>query len=85
MDDMQTRITRALARKLLEYHGDAERAKHELTQQLISVIDATQQRKKGKRSRPYYGPDDFLAPENQAQRLVETAWEEILADPDQWI
>ena len=85
MDDMQTRITRALAKKLLEYHGDTERAKQELTQQLTSVIDATQQQKKGKRKRPYYGPDNFLAPENQAKRLVDTAWEQILADPDQWI
>ncbi|MCL4351635.1 MAG: hypothetical protein M1318_03145 [Firmicutes bacterium] len=85
MDDMQTRITRSLARKLLEYHGDADRAKHELTQQLTSIIDAIQQQKKGKRRRPYYGPDNFLAPEKQAQRLVDSAWEQILADPDQWI
>jgi hypothetical protein len=85
MDEMQTRITRALARKLLEYRGDAERAKQELNQQLTSLIDSIQQRKKGKRKRPYYGPDDFFAPENQAKRLVDTAWEQILANPDQWI
>ena len=85
MDDMQTRITRSLARKLLEYHGDADRAKQELTQQLTSVIDALQHQHQGKRRRPYYGPDNFLAPEKQAQRLVARAWDAIVADPDRWI
>lgn len=85
LQELQTRFTRVLSKYLIEYHGDVERAKKELFDNIVSVIEGIQQHERKKRRKPYLGPDNFFSPENQAKRLVDTAWEQILADPDQWI
>lgn len=85
MNELQTRFTRVLARYLVEYNGDVERAKKELFDNIVSVIDGIQQHERKKGRKPYLGPDNFLAPANQAKRYVDAAWEEILEDPDKWI
>jgi len=85
VNELQTRFTRVLARYLIEYHGDVERAKKELFDNIASVIEGIQQHERKKGHKPYLGLDNFFSPENRAKRFVDAAWEEILTDSDKWI